>query len=319
MIRRPDHDVTDCVCIARPAAVCAEVSALLGAWYPDFDQAALVAAFQRFSAMYAGTLAGFAGCDTPYHDAQHSLDCALATARLIAGHHRAAGPDHAISAARALQGCVIALFHDCGYVRRSGDCAGNGAVYTLTHVTRSGEALRQHFEACGCADVADWAAEMVHFTGYEKPLDQVAITNPRDRQLGFFIGTADLLAQFADACYPEKCRDFLFGEFETCGLAGPKQPDGPTPLYADRLALLNSTPTFFAKLRADRLDGYFERAWRYLDVFFDTAPGTQNPYWRAIADNLERVDAAIARQDLALLTRTPAAVMASALDTDWRT
>ncbi len=51
------------------------------------------------------------------------------------------------------------------------------------------------------------STRIVHFTGYEIKLDQIQLTDPRDRKLGHLLGTADLIAQMADRCYLEKCRD----------------------------------------------------------------------------------------------------------------
>ena len=40
------------------------------------------------------------------------------------------------------------------------------------------------------------------------------------------MATADLLAQMADRCYLEKCRDLLYPEFELAGLTRRRNPDG---------------------------------------------------------------------------------------------
>src|SRR5882757_9065136 len=57
------------------------------------------------------------------------------------------------------------------------------------------------------------STRIVHFTGYEIKLDQIQLADPRDRKLGHLLGTADLIAQMADRCYLEKCRDRLYPEF----------------------------------------------------------------------------------------------------------
>jgi hypothetical protein len=58
--------------------------------------------------------------------------------------------------------------------------------------------------------MAEWvpvATKIVHFTGYEVQFDQIRLDDHRDRKLGHLIGTGDLIAQMADRCYLEKCRD----------------------------------------------------------------------------------------------------------------
>lgn len=293
MHRRNDYDVTDRVRVARPDAVHATVAALLAGIDPDYDRATLAAAFATFTQLFAGRLPGYAGCDTWYHDAQHSLDCALATARLIDGHERGVDDAARLGSRRAVLGIVIALFHDAGYIRRDGDTAANGAEYTQSHVRRSGEFLLRFLPTIGYDAEAALAARIVHFTGYEIALDAIDVPAPADRMLGFLVATADLLAQTADRCYLEKCRDFLYPEFERCGLAGPARANGPVPLYRDRDELLRGTPAFNAKLWDDRLDGYFGGVHRHLGTHFTGRYGGGNPYVDSIRENLARIERAI--------------------------
>lgn len=291
--RRNHYDVTNRVRISHPQDVEAEVERLLVAVHPDLDRAGLAQAFDTFGRLYAGLLPGYAGCDTWYHDAQHSLDCALATARLIDGHERGVEAGHRLGPRRALIGIVIALFHDAGYIRRAGDAAENGAEFTLSHVRRSSEFIEAFLPQIGCSAEAALAGRIVHFTGYEMKLDDIDVREPLDRMLGFLVGTADLIAQTADRCYPEKCRDFLFPEFEICGLAGRARRDGPGLLYRDRRDLLNGTQSFNERLWSERLDGYFGGVHRYLGVHFEGRYGGRNPYVDSIRNNLARVARAI--------------------------
>lgn len=291
--RRNHYDVTNRVRVSHPHDVANEAERLLSAIHPDLDRAALARAFDTFGHLYAGTLPGYVGCDTWYHDAQHSLDCALAMARLLDGHERAVAPAERLGARRAVLGMVIALFHDAGYIRRSDDTAVNGAEFTLSHVRRSSEFLEAFLPTIGYADEAALAARIVHFTGYEMPLDAIDVHDPRDRTLGFLIGTADLISQTADRCYPEKCRDFLFPEFEICGLAGSAPSGSVRPIYRDRRDLLAGTEAFNNKLWSERLDGYFGGVHRYLGVHFSGRFGGRNPYVDSIRANLARVARAI--------------------------
>ena len=291
--RRNHYDVTNQICIADPLDVQGEVIRLLCRHDPRFDPAILSTAFRRFTELHAGVLPGYAAADTPYHDAQHSLDCTLGTARLIDGYNRAMPVGQRITPRRAVLGILTALFHDAGYIRRSGDRAGNGAAYTLSHVQRSGEFLERLLPSLGFAAEASLAGRLVHFTGYEMPLDTIDVQDPQDRALGFMIASSDLIVQTADRCYLEKCRDFLYPEFEVAGLAGAQQPSGPTPLYADVDTLMRGTPQFNARLWEDRLDGYFGGIHGYFGVHFGGRFGAPNPYTDAIKANLRRVKLAI--------------------------
>ena len=303
--RRNHYDVTNRVRVSHPQDVHAEVERLLLALYPDTDRPALTLAFDTYGRLFAGALPGYAGCDTWYHDAQHSLDCALACTRLIDGYERGVEASLRLGRRRALLGVAIALFHDAGYIRRDGDQASNGAEYTLSHVRRSGEFLSGFLPRIGYAFEAGLAARIVHFTGYEMPLDDIDVREPADRMLGFLIASADLLAQTADRCYPEKCRDFLFPEFERCGLAGAARDGGPKPLYGNRHELLNGTPAFNRTLWQERLDGYFGGVHRHLGTHFEGRYGGSNPYIDSIKANLARVARAIEAQRLDLLSYQP--------------
>jgi len=291
--RRNHYDVTNRVRVSHPQDVAREAARLIGAIYPDFDRSALAGAFETFGQLYAGLLPGYVGCDTWYHDAQHSLDVALAAVRLLDGHERGAPEAERLGARRMVLGVVIALFHDAGYIRRNDDDALNGAEFTLSHVRRSSEFLEAFLPQIGYAAEATLGAKIVHFTGYEMPLDDIDVHDPRDRMLGFLVGSGDLLAQTADRCYPEKCRDFLFPEFEICGLAGTARRGGPEPLYRDRSDLLSGTKAFNEKLWSDRLDGYFGGVHRYLGVHFSGQFGGRNPYVDSIRSNLSRVARAV--------------------------
>lgn len=313
--RRIDHDVTDRVRVSDPAAVRDAVLRLLLALDPHLDVAPLTTAFAHFGQLYAGRLAGYRGCDTPYHDAQHSLDVALATARLIDGHERGTGAAGRLGSRRAALGVIGALFHDVGFVRRDDDAAEHGAAYTLSHVERSGAFLEQTLPRLGFeAGDAAMLHRLIHFTGYEQALDSIAIDDPRDRRLGYLIASADLLAQTADHCYLEKCRDFLFPEMQVCGLAGAARPGGPVPLYDSPATLLRGTPEFNARIWRDRLDGYFEGAHRHLGTHFGSGFGGPHPYGAAIDANLRRVQAAIDAGDrFDRLDRQPRAIRAAEL------
>lgn len=307
--RRNHYDVTDQVQVSHPGDVLSAVSKLLAALYPELDLSPVRAAYHTFTRLYAGTLPGYVGCDTCYHDAQHSLDCSLALARLIDGHERSVARDQRLGSERAVLGVVIALFHDAGYVRRVEDSARNGAEYTLTHVRRSADFIAGFLPTVGLARDALLASRLVHFTGYEMPLDDIQVSDPKDRLLGFMLGTADILAQTADRCYLEKCRDFLFEEFEIAGLAGAPSTGRVTPRYATVEALLENTPDFNRHLWEDRLDGYFGSVHRYMNAHF----GGRNPYAEQIRRHLELIARLGRKGQFHKLSKRPECIDAAAL------
>jgi hypothetical protein len=305
--RRNHYDVTDEVRVSHPADVRKAVKKILTGIYPDADLAPIDQAFSTFTKLYAGTLPGYLGCDTWYHDAQHSLDCALAMARLLDGHERNVTRGKWLGSRRGLLGVIIALFHDAGYIRKSTDAARNGAEFTLTHVRRSGEFLADLLPRIGFGDQVDLTRHIVHFTGYEIALDQIRVSHPQDRMLGFLLGTADVLAQTSDRCYLEKCRDFLYREFEICGLAGAGLAGGPAPLYISARDLLEKTPEYNRKLWVERLDGYFRGAYHFMDLHF----GGSNPYLEQIHIHLQNIARMNRSHRYGELRRRPVAIGAA--------
>jgi hypothetical protein len=237
---------------------------------------------------------------------QHSLDCTLAMARLLDGHDRHATESRRLGARRALLGVICSLFHDAGYVRRWSEAHFHkGAQFTLYHVSRSGDFLAEYLPTIGFAEEADLARRLVHFTGYEIALDKIPVRGALDRQLGFLMGTADLLSQLSDRCYPEKCLRFLYHEFETCGLAGPVIPGVRKPVYESAEDLMRKTPGFVQKLFAERLDGYFNCARRAMNAHFGT---DDDPYMAQIGQHLDYIVKVIGAGKTQLLQRRPRSV-----------
>jgi hypothetical protein len=307
--RRNHYDVTDRVRISHPGDVASAVLDILAPLYPDQDLQPVRRAYDTFAQLYAGTLPGYVGCDTWYHDAQHSLDCSLAMTRLLDGYERSVEPEQRLGARRGILGVIIALFHDAGYIRRSDDAARNGAEFTLNHVHRSGEFLADFLPTVGYSPEAALTRQVVHFTGYEIALDKIQVEHPKDRMLGFMLGTADILAQTADRCYLEKCRDFLFREFEICGIAGQAREGAPGVRYPTVESLLSTTPDFNRHLWEDRLDGYFGSVHRYMERHF----GGRNPYVEQIQRHLVLIAKLGKKSQFHKLSKRPQYVDASAL------
>jgi hypothetical protein len=295
--------------VSSPQAVLRAVSQLLFSEWPDADQRPLSRAFADFDAMFAGRAPGYLGVDTVYHDRQHTLDVTLAMARLVVGYERRAEPMWRLGGERAIAGVVMALFHDVGYLRRANEAAQrNGAEFTRNHVSRGVEFLRGYLPQVGLAQWVDVAAEILHFTGYERALPEIIVDDARDLKLGHLLGTADMIAQMADRCYLEKCRDRLYPEFVLAGSAFGTGADGTREVrYASGLDLLRQTPEFVAKTRAERLDAAFGRLYRCIEALFDG----RNPYIEAIDRNLEFLERVLRSESWRMLRRNPPLTTAS--------
>jgi hypothetical protein len=301
--RRSEYDVTNTVQVSSPAAVRDAVHALFQQTYPEGAFDILWVAFHDFQRLFDGAGYGdYLGCDTIYHDRQHTLDMTLAMGRLIAGYERSCPAADRLGEERALVGLIAALFHDAGYIRRRSETSIlNGAEFTGHHVSRSAGFLGRYLPRIGLGEHAAEAMKIVHFTGYEMNIDDIELENPRDTQLGYLLGSADLMAQMADRCYLEKCRDRLYAEFVLAGVATRPVPDASRIQYQSGNDLLRQTPGFFHASAMDRLERKFHRAYTHVEPLF----GGRNPYMAAIEHNLAFLDGVIRDEAWQQLRRQP--------------
>jgi hypothetical protein len=256
------NDVTNRVNVEDPQHVRDAVVALFSARYPGADLSVVARAFDDFAALFQGRFPGYLACDTLYHDVRHTLDMTLAMARLIEGHERACAPTERLGPRRAVLGVLVALLHDTGYLRRASESqVANGAVFTKVHVSRSAEFASAYLPQIGFSVEAPLGAKLVHFTGYEMDVDDIQVADPRDRMLGYLVGTADLIGQMSDRLYLEKCRDFLYREFVWADIASGK--------YASAAELIMKTPDFYEQVARSRIERKLGAADRFAEAHFD--------------------------------------------------
>ena len=301
--RRSDFDVSNTVQVSSAAAVLAAVAALFRPTWPDTSLQPLEDAFDHFEELFAGLVPGYFGVDTVYHDRQHTLDITLALARLLVGYERQQQPAASLGGERAIVGIITGLFHDVGYLRRTNEAESrNGAEFTRTHVSRGARFIADYLPVVGLPAWVPVATQIVHFTGYEVPFAQINVSDPRDIALGHMLGTADMIAQMADRCYLEKCRDRLYAEFVLGGVALPIAANGGLQVkYASGVDLLRQTPEFITEVRSKRLDGEFRSAYRYVEVLFEG----RNPYMESIDRNVNYLRQILRSENWVLLRRNP--------------
>ena len=302
--RRNDYDVTNTVQVSHPNSVRDAVQDLFAEAFPGMSFDKLWLAFYDFDRLFTGRFPDYEGCDTTYHDMQHTLDMTLALARLVAGYERSVEVRDRLGAGRAQMAVITSLFHDSGYIRHKtrDQNFSNGAEFTLQHVSRSADFLRRYLPSLGLSKDVGVSSMIVHFTGYELDLDKIELDDPRDIICGHLIGTADLIAQMADRCYLEKCRDRLYNEFVVGGIAIENAKPGEYMVrYESGMDLLRKTPAFYQQVMRDRLNNKFNRVYRYAEVLY----GGQNPYIDAIKNNITHLVKVLDSGDWTLLRREP--------------
>lgn len=299
-MRRNDHDVSGRIRTTEPTAVGAEVARLFQDLYPRSSPRPIERAFADAVRLYRGAHPRFHPCDTPYHDLQHVLDVTLAQARLMDGYERSRSGPPPLPAPLFTVGVVCALLHDVGYLRRRADRRhGNGAEYTLTRASRGAGVVAAYLRGTGLGRYAHSAAALLHYTGYERSAESIRVDHPVLRRIGQMLGSADILAQMADRCYLEKCRDRLYPEFVAGGVA--------RALFRSAGDLVRKTPAFFHSA-AQRLDLQLARAHEYAARHF----GGQNLYLEEIHKNVRHARLVADSGRDGLLRRAPPAALAAA-------
>ncbi len=280
--RRNDFDVTNRIQTTDATAVHREIARLFRLLYPGAAHMAMDRAFDDVAKLYAGLYPGYQACDTSYHNLQHVMDVTLAMVRLMDGYERSRNGTPALGVRYFQLGVIVALFHDMGYLRHTTDTtAKNGAEYTLCHVSRGAEFLRRYVPQIGLGDCAEEAAELIHFTGFEKRVAEILVQDPVLRMLGSLLGSADIIAQMSDRCYLEKCRDRLYPEFVAGGIAVKKSAQGDQVVFASGEDLVNKTPAFFESA-VNRLEYDLGGAYNYASTHF----GGFNLYMHAATKNV---------------------------------
>ena len=280
--RRNEFDVTNRINMTDPVCVKLEITRIYRALHGRPEPTALDHAFDDVVRLYRGEYPGYLKCDTDYHDLQHIMDVSLAMTRLLDGYERGRGEGPAIGERLFQLGVICALYHDVGYLRRIGDRKHRrGAEYTAIHVTRGGRFLKEYLPTIGMGEYAEIAPQIVHFTGYERPVASIRVPDPIYKLIGSLLGSADIIAQMADRCYLEKCRDRLYPEFVEGGIAVKKNGHGDVVVFASGDDLLRKTPGFYNGAE-HRLEVDLGGAYKFATAHF----GGNNLYMDAVKQNI---------------------------------
>lgn len=304
------RDITGTVNLEDAGAVAGACVAILQARYgTDAIDAPLIAqAFEDVRAAFWGENPNWLACDTPYHDLRHSLDAALAVARMTDGFEDAhgVGGGPALGPETSTVAVMLGLMHDAGFLREPALACVHGATLTRDHEARSVCFARDYLGKTAFKHCANQAV-LIEATNFRHDADSAALGLPvRHLAIARILGTADLVAQMSDRYYLEKCFHFLYAEFVTAGLNRQRDASGlETVLYASPEDLLRKTPGFWDHLVKDRLDVAFARAYRYLGLHFRGA----DPYMAAVQANRSRLRDLIARGELGSLRQRPRAVL----------
>ncbi len=252
--------------------------------FPEVDRTLVPRAFDWMAQCFSGRYGHYQAIDARYHDLEHTLQGTLCLARLLQGYHRAQA-EPVLTAKLFELGLLAILFHDTGYLKQEGDTDGTGAKYTLIHVDRSADFARDFLAAKRYAP-ADIQAirNMIHCTGVNVNLNAIAFASELERNVGFALGTADLLGQMAASDYIDKL-PILYSEFaESARYNTGRATAVGTFTSADDL--MRKTPAFWEKYVRPKIENNFLGLYRYMNEPFPDGP---NFYLQRVEANLARL------------------------------
>lgn len=213
-----------------------EARIIVSMMFPADDFRGIYKVFNDIVGLFRGEYQGYRGCNTPYHDLQHTTDTFLAMARLM---HGVFVSGMRLDERNTELGLISALMHDTGYVQTVSENTGTGAQYTLTHIARSIKFMRKYFLKNGYSEKDFRVCEYcLKCTNLNTEISKIPFDSYENEILGKILGTADLLGQMSDRTYLEKL-PFLYYEFE----------EGKVPGFENELDLIEKTPAFYEMIK----------------------------------------------------------------------
>jgi len=250
-----------------------EIKVIVNLMQLDFDFQYFDAAVEDVERLFRGQYEGYRSCNTRYHDFGHTLMVMLAMTRLV---HGAYVSGIHFTDKEVNLGLICSLMHDTGYIQETEDREGTGAKYTLTHIARSIEFIKNYYGnspyfACDGKNFHD----ILSCTGLCTEIENVKFESKRIALLGKMVGTSDLLGQMADRLYLEKLV-LLYGEFE----------EGKVPGFDSEVDLYRKTVGFY-KWSKERLENEFGNVSRFMVPHFKNRWNIEiNLYEEAIENNI---------------------------------
>jgi hypothetical protein len=193
--------------------------------------------------LYQGRVDGYQPCDTAFHDFAHTMEATAVVLDLLAAHRD--NPQFApLQESDWLLVLAAALFHDTGYLKRTGDLDGSGAKYSAIHVGRSCFLAWDLLPDFGFrADDLRQIQNAICATSVSGRMDQLPFHDRSEWLIGAFVATGDMLGQMAALDYPERLPSLYlefreaetFSRFQNSSVAGCRS----------LLALLEGTEKFF--------------------------------------------------------------------------
>jgi len=232
--------------------------------------------------LFQGCVDGFLPCDTAFHDLNHTLEATNVVLDLLAVHRENPEFTPFRESDRLLVFAAV-LFHDTGYLKRTGDREGSGAKYSAIHVGRSCFLAWDFLPGFGFTpDEIRQVQNAICATAVTARLDQLPFRNVREWLIAAIIVTGDMLGQMAAPDYPERLPS-LYLEFREAG-AFSRFRNSSFGAYQSLQDLLAGTEKFFYRHVLPTLDTELRGVYRLL-----TDGSGYNAYLDQMRINVARV------------------------------
>jgi len=252
------NQLSDLIPMESPEKVISEVKIIISMEFHEFDFRPLYRIFYDIVRLYNGKYPGYQKCNTNYHDIIHTTNTLLAMMRIIHGYilkHKRLSEKH------ITLGLISALMHDTGYIQTIDDTFGTGAKYTLEHITRSIQFMKNYLEKNNYSKKDFiFCKNCISCTGINTKINDNIFSSHEEEIIGKILGVADLLGQISDRNYLENLL-FLYYEFREGNVLG---FDSEFDILKKTLDFFNTTRERFKK-EFDNLDRFmiyhFKERW----------------------------------------------------------
>jgi len=242
--------------------------------------------FRDVCALFEGRMEGYQGCDTSYHNIEHTFQVMAPYAQIINGWNKAKQSPY-IPFSYFELGVIAVLLHDTGYIKKEGDIEGTGAKYTFKHVDLSIDFCNKYLSKRGFKESEIVSiSNIIYCTDLMVNVETIPFTCQEERIVGYATGVADLLGQMSAENYIQKLA-LLYQELqEGYRFEGVKnlKRKGVT-IFKDEDDLIKNTPSFYYNivLRRFRSMGSVDK---YIVYHF---PERYDPYKIRIENNMKLI------------------------------
>lgn len=256
-----------------------EIKFIISLMVKEFDYDFLDLAFANIQKIFSGRFPGYHASNTSYHNLDHTMAVVLALMRLI--HGRFLGRGISLSAEIIECGVIAAFFHDSGLIQKKSDNEGTGAKYTKFHEERSILFVQEYLNSVGRSEeMSSWCSQMIQCTKLSTSPSTLVFDTDEVREMGYILGTADIIAQMADRVYLERL-PLLFEELK----------EGGVPGYESTVDIYHQTVTFFRQVIKSRLFEDFQGIVEDISFHFQERWSIdQNLYVAAIENNINYIE-----------------------------